>query len=154
MRATYDGDDIKWGEPVVHEASAVMKPAPRIVSNPEDQARKALLSVLDTFAGHTRFYELVTEMAILHAQKNQDYAAAGDPFSNFRQCEAAGIPAFDGCLTRLSDKYSRVMNLRKKEKNSQVRAVQDETITDTLKDMAVYALIAIALHEEEEGRII
>lgn len=99
--------------------------------------------------GHRRFYELVASIAVLHSNKNQDYAAQGDPFSNFRECEKAGIRPYDGLLTRLSDKFSRVMTLRNKEKNGQAQSVKSESVVDTLMDQAVYSLIGIALYEEE-----
>lgn len=99
--------------------------------------------------GSPRFYELLREMERIHDAKNSDYAdSASDPLRNFRACEAAGISAFDGCLTRLSDKYMRVMNLAKKEREGRERGVKNEAITDTLLDMANYALIALILYEE------
>lgn len=102
-------------------------------------------------AGHPRFYELVETIKQLHSRKNQDYAdSEHDPLSNFRLCEDAGISAYDGVLTRISDKFSRIMRLRFKQKNSQTQAVNEEPVTDTLMDLAVYSLIAIILMEEEE----
>ena len=99
--------------------------------------------------GHPRFYELLRAMEQIHDSKNSDYAdSTSDPLRNFRACEAAGISAFDGCLTRLSDKYMRVMNLAKKEREGRKVGVLSEAIEDTLLDMANYALIAIILYEE------
>jgi hypothetical protein len=98
---------------------------------------------------HPRYAALHARMAEISAAKNSDYAdSVSDPLRNFRACERAGIPAFDGCLTRLSDKFERVMNLRRKERESRTVGVKDESITDTLLDLANYALIAIVLHEE------
>jgi hypothetical protein len=98
---------------------------------------------------HPRYAQLHARMAEISAAKNSDYAdSEADPLRNFRACERAGIPAFDGCLTRLSDKFERVMNLRRKERESRTVGVKDESITDTLLDLANYALIAIVLHEE------
>ena len=55
-----------------------------------------------------------------------------------------GIPAWKGCLVRLSDKFSRLCSFAKKEQYE----VKDESIEDTLKDLAVYALIAVILYRE------
>ncbi len=100
-------------------------------------------------AVHPRYEELHNRMREICEQKNQDYAdSTTDPLRNFRACERAGIPAFDGCLTRLLDKVERVTNLRLKERESREVGVRDESITDTLLDLANYALIAIILHEE------
>jgi hypothetical protein len=102
--------------------------------------------------GHKRFYELLREMERIHDAKNSDYAdSASDPLRNFRACEDAGISAFDGCLTRLSDKYMRVMNLAKKGREGRKVGVLSEAIEDTLLDLSCYALIAIILYEEGQS---
>lgn len=75
--------------------------------------------------------------------KNHDYASDGDALSNFRKCEQFGIPAVFGCLVRMSDKDSR-----KIETILKGALVEDETITDTAKDDAVYNKIFIILWEE------
>ncbi len=94
--------------------------------------------------GDPRFYALLDEIAALHSNKNHDYAVVGDPYSNFRKCEAFGIPAWKGVLTRMSDKWSRIEQLvgGKTPKN--------ESLRDSLIDNAVYSLIAVLLIEEEK----
>ena len=99
--------------------------------------------------GHPRFYELLEEIRRLHDMKNADYAKKGDPLSNFRMCEQFGIPAWKGCLVRISDKVSRIFNLAAKGE----AAVRDESIVDTLKDLATYSLICIILYEEQTKTI-
>ena len=93
-----------------------------------------------------RFYELLDTMKKTHDAKRHDYANEEDVFANFRTCETAGIPAGKGCCVRLGDKFSRIMGFAKKEKLK----VKDESIKDTLIDMANYALIALILYEEEQ----
>ena len=95
-----------------------------------------------------RFYELLDTMKNTHDAKRHDYANPDDVFANFRTCEQAGIPAWKGCCVRLGDKFSRIMGFAKKEKLK----VKDESIKDTLIDMANYALIALILYEEEQKR--
>ena len=99
-----------------------------------------------------RFYELLDKMRETHDAKRHDYANEEDVFANFRSCEMAGIPAWKGCCVRLGDKFSRIMGFANKE----TLKVRDESIKDTLIDMANYALIALILYEEklEEGRIV
>ncbi len=89
-----------------------------------------------------RFHQIVTEMMQLHDRKNRDYAG-GDYLSNFLMCEKMGIPAWKGSLIRLSDKMSRLMNIARTDQI----AVSDETVTDTLTDLAVYAIITRILYE-------
>ena len=90
-----------------------------------------------------RFREIVSEMVELHDRKNRDYAG-GEYLSNFMMCEKhMGIPAWKGCLIRLSDKMSRLMNIARTDEIS----VSNETVIDTLTDLAVCALIARILYE-------
>lgn len=91
-----------------------------------------------------KFHKLLEEIAKLHDMKNSDYATTKDPFSNFRECVNIGIPAWKGCLVRISDKWSRIKQLANKPP-----AVKTENIIDTLKDMATYCLICVLLFEEE-----
>ena len=91
-----------------------------------------------------RFHEIVNEMVDLHDRKNHDYAG-NDYLSNFLMCEKhMGIPGWKGCIIRLSDKMARIMNVARDEETS----VGDETITDTLMDLAVYAIITRILYED------
>ena len=100
-------------------------------------------------AGSPRYQELLEDAWTLHQNKNAGYAGANnpDPWANFRMAEAFGVSALDGCLVRMSDKYIRISNLRKDSNNERV----GESIKDTLRDLAAYALIAICLLEEEEN---
>lgn len=93
--------------------------------------------------GHPRFYELLEEIKDLHSRKNANYAEDNDPLSNLRACEAFGLPAWKGVLTRLTDKWSRIVQLTKGKPD-----VVGESIVDTLQDMAVYSLLCIILYEE------
>ena len=93
-----------------------------------------------------RFYELLEKMQATHDAKRHDYANTDDVFANFRTCELAGIPAWKGCCIRIGDKFSRIMGFAKKEKLE----VKDESIKDTLIDLANYSIIALILYEEEE----
>tara|TARA_X000001316_G_C912147_1_gene27235 strand:- start:366 stop:674 length:309 start_codon:yes stop_codon:yes gene_type:complete len=94
-----------------------------------------------------RFYELLEEMKATHNAKRHDYASVEDVFANFRTCEMAGIPSWKGVCVRIGDKFSRIMGFARREKLE----VKDESIKDTLVDLANYALIAYILYEEEEN---
>ena len=85
----------------------------------------------------------------LHINKNAGYAGASnpDPWANFRLSDAFGVSPVDGVLVRMSDKYIRIQNLRKDATNERV----GESLMDTLRDLAAYALIAICLMEEKYG---
>lgn len=91
-----------------------------------------------------KFHELLKEIAELHNKKNSDYATDEDPLSNLKLCRQFGIPAWKGCLVRMSDKWSRITQLSQKE-----ASVVEESIIDTLKDLATYSLLCVILYEEE-----
>lgn len=77
------------------------------------------------------FRTLANEMADLYEKKN---AAYGNSFS--RSVEKYGIIAG---LTRLSDKFNRAENLILGAKND----VADESLADTLMDMASYSIMLL-----------
>jgi len=91
-----------------------------------------------------KFKKLLDKLLEIHEAKNADYATSTDPLSNFRECEAFGIPAWKGCLVRMSDKWSRLKQLANKPEP----AVKGETILDTLMDLSCYSLICILLLKE------
>jgi len=93
------------------------------------------------------YRKLLDQAWELFENKNAGYAGADNPdaFANFRMAEAFGISALDGCLVRMSDKYIRVSNLRRLPSNERV----GESVRDTLRDLAAYALIAVCLLDEE-----
>ena len=70
--------------------------------------------------------------------KNQDYCGNNpDPFANFKMVEQFGVCSTEtGILTRLCDKYSRVVSLIDKEAQ-----VKDESIEDTLRDIIGYSVL-------------
>lgn len=96
--------------------------------------------------GHPLYYELVERIQEIHSKKNSDYAKDSDPLSNFRRAEAFGVPAWKGALIRLSDKYSRIEELA----SGKAAQVSDESLDDTLMDLANYALLTIVLRREQK----
>lgn len=68
------------------------------------------------------------------------------------RCRISGYANSSGCLhgkaaIRMADKWSRFVSLMGKDGPE----VKGETIDDTLKDLAVYAVIVKVLREEAEG---
>ena len=94
-----------------------------------------------------RVMELFKELQDIHKLKDEMYAGEKS-LSNFRRCEAFGIPAWKGCLVRMSDKWSRLMSL---VASDDPQHVNFESLDDTLRDLAVYSVITLALREEVEA---
>lgn len=70
--------------------------------------------------------------------KNADYAGAcKDPFGNFKLVETLNIASVEqGFMTRITDKLSRINSLTKN-----TAQVKDESIQDTLLDLANYSIL-------------
>lgn len=69
-------------------------------------------------------------------KKNSDYATDSNAFLNFEACSMLGIDPKVGFLVRMSDKLVRISNLINKDAQ-----VKDESISDTLSDLANYSMI-------------
>ena len=77
-------------------------------------------------------------------RKNSDYAGKGgeSPFANFTNVETLGICSTEqGFLTRMTDKLSRISSLVASGTEGEVK---DESITDTLLDLANYSILLMA----------
>lgn len=84
-----------------------------------------------------RFEELTNQMLSITKAKNHDYSWTTRAFKNFELCENLEVCSVEaGILVRITDKITRISNLISSENQ-----VADEKITDTLLDLANYALI-------------
>lgn len=86
-----------------------------------------------------RHKEIVTELNTLYDQKNRDY---DDSFGKSFTTYGMAMP----CI-RLEDKLNRLRALTLKNQSQQV---QDESVIDTLKDLANYAIMTIIEMEMQE----
>ncbi|MGX7099573.1 nucleotide modification associated domain-containing protein [Globicatella sanguinis] len=85
-----------------------------------------------------RFRAITQQMAELYERKNKDY---GDSFSN--SLDEFGVIAG---VVRLSDKMSRIKALTKNGE----QLVLDESVKDTLQDLANYSIMTMMWLEGEE----
>ena len=83
--------------------------------------------------------DLCDKMKAITKAKNSDYTGLGDdPFANFRIVEKVGICSVEqGFLTRMSDKMARINSFAQKG----TLEVKDESVEDTLLDLANYCLL-------------
>ena len=89
----------------------------------------------------TRHLEIAKTLNRLYDSKGQDY---GDSFGEtYRKL---GIIS---ALTRISDKYNRLVSLATKPEEE--RKVKDESIQDTLLDMANYCIMTVIEMENEKS---
>ena len=92
-----------------------------------------------------RFYRVLGGLALLHLQKQLDYGATDDPFANVRSSRDFGIKPWVGALVRGNDKMKRI------QKFAREGSLANESVIDSLRDLAVYAVIGLVLYEEGEG---
>jgi hypothetical protein len=81
-------------------------------------------------------------------RKNADYTGSTEnPFSNFQSVEVLGISTEVGFLTRMMDKMKRIASFVEQGELQ----VKDESVQDTLNDLANYsALFAGYLQSKKE----
>jgi hypothetical protein len=94
-------------------------------------------------AGDPRFHALLKEIADLHDKKQEDYGTDGDPFANVRASRDFGVSPWIGAVIRLHDKVIRLKSFSRRG------VLANESVEDSLLDIAVYALIALVLYREE-----
>lgn len=83
--------------------------------------------------------DLCKELNETYEKKNHDY---GDSFS-----ETFNKLGIISAITRITDKYNRLVSLCTKSEDE--RRVKDESITDTLLDMANYCIMTvIEMHKD------
>ena len=83
---------------------------------------------------------IISDLAETYEAKNADYGdSVGDTYKKF------GDVSF---LTRITDKYNRILSLMNKEAE-----VNDESINDTILDMANYCCLWLASRKLNEDKI-
>lgn len=83
-------------------------------------------------------------------KKNTDYAEEASPFKNFEFAQLLNMSVEQAILLRCVDKLARISNLTQKGEDS--RAVADESIEDTVIDVANYLAIMLAYRENEKQK--
>jgi len=89
------------------------------------------------------FYDKLIAAALLHAKKQRDYGKEGDPFANVRASEEWGVPGWVGAMIRATDKVRRLQT------HATRGSLINESVEDSLLDLAVYSLIALVLYEQD-----
>jgi len=91
------------------------------------------------------FAEILAELEAVHAKKSLDYGSDEDPLANIKASSDFGIPPYVGALLRLNDKIYRLKRYTTRG------TLANESAEDSLRDIAVYAVIALQLFREQEG---
>lgn len=95
-----------------------------------------------------RFHYILKELGDLHDTKAKDYGVEDDPYTNIRNSEDFGIPAWIGCSLRANDKMKRIQTASIQALTTQDVALANESLEDSLRDLAVYAVLGLVMLEE------
>lgn len=87
-------------------------------------------------------HDALKEIGELHDKKQADYGRADNPFANIVGSADFGIPPWIGAMVRGNDKMKRI------QKFASSGGLENETVEDSFKDLAVYALIALVLYRD------
>lgn len=88
-----------------------------------------------------------SECVEISKRKNADYTGKNtDPFSNFQSVEVLGIKTEQGFLTRMMDKMKRIASF---VENGELQ-VKDESVKDTLRDLANYSCLLAGYIESKK----
>lgn len=90
-----------------------------------------------------RFHQLLDEIKHLHDLKNTDYATEEDPLANLKDCSRLGIHPATGAICRMQDKMRRIEAFFKKGE------LVNESVRDSLVDLAIYSLLSVLLLDED-----
>jgi len=115
----------------------------------EASKQKLSASLLVEFNRHPlsqRFHDLLAEAGALHDKKQKDYGSSDDPFFNLRDGSEFGIPPWVVAMSKGNDKMVRIKNYAK------TGTLANEGVEDSFMDLAVFALIARVLWEEENAK--
>ena len=88
-----------------------------------------------------RFDRIAAELSALYERKNKDY---GDSFG--RSVEKYGAIS---ALTRISDKFNRLESLILANEKAEIN---DESLDDTLKDLAAYCIMTLVAREQKKHK--
>jgi hypothetical protein len=93
-------------------------------------------------SGDPRFHKVLTLLGELHDRKQADYGRPGDPFANVRASADFGIEPWIGSIMRGNDKMRRIQSY------AQGSTMRNESVLDSLLDLAVCATISAVLLSE------
>lgn len=98
------------------------------------------------------FEYVLRKMVLTNRKKREDYAKDGNPFSNFEDTACftvSGLPEWSA-LFNVAQKLSRLKSLCS---NGRLNDPRNESVADTYLDLAVYAVIALAIYTQRTDPI-
>lgn len=95
---------------------------------------------------YEKFHAALKEIAQLHDVKGADYDGSnGSEYQNHRAILKWGIPAWKSPMLRIGEKLARI------QVAAQNNTLKNESVEDSLQDIAVLSLIALVLYRDERA---
>jgi len=94
-------------------------------------------------ADSENFIALTKQLCEIHMKKSHDYGHNNQPLANFEESVRFGVRPFTGIMLRMNDKMIRIQNFIDKGN------LQNESVGDSLLDIAAYALLGIIQLQKE-----
>lgn len=89
--------------------------------------------------------ELLDRMKTTHDRKQADYGTSAEPFANVLASRELGVDPIVAVLVRMNDKVTRIRSFLAKGQ------LENESVEDSLLDIAVYAMISVVVINEQLG---
>lgn len=100
------------------------------------------------------FESVLIEMVSVNRAKRKDYALDGSPFTNFQfTAFGLGIDGFGPVESAIFNCLQKLARLQSLRVNGRIDDPENESVTDTYLDLAVYAVIAYAIHRYPDGKV-
>lgn len=97
------------------------------------------------------FEQVLISMVQTNRKKRADYAIDGSPWSNFEfTASVLDIQPEDAAIHNVAQKLARLQSLRA---NGRTKQTANEAVADTYLDLAVYAVIALAIKTHPTGKV-
>ena len=98
------------------------------------------------------FDNVLIDIVNMNRRKRKDYAADSDIFSNFRDSASnLGLEGFGPAEAAYQLLLTKVARLRSLRINGRMEDPSNESVLDTYLDLAVYAVIVLALVKEQQS---
>ncbi len=95
---------------------------------------------------YAKYNFILAELVTLRDKKGKDYGTAEDPFANVRGAQEFGVKPWIGAANSANEALTRIKQFAKTGK------LENDSVRDSMLDLANYAIITLVLWEEENER--
>lgn len=139
----------EWGSVIGCDCVEYDKPEEKQMIDRLAQENDHALITLDE---NDPFESVLVDIIRMNRRKRADYAADADIFSNFRDTASMlGLSGFSERESALFNILQKVARLKSLRANGRMDNPNNESVVDTVLDLAVYSVIYLALNKEMQN---